>query len=178
MLNHYLNNPDTPYHVRGLVREMKEEINAVRRELQNLESIGILTSEKRSNKLLYTLNKESIFLKELKNLLRKDSKEIRLIARGLKELNPSLAILTDNFFTGKHQDKFDVDLLIVTEANAHQVNEALKPLEEKLEKELRVAAVSPNDLTFQIKKRDPFLLNLMAKDKITLIGSDQILYQI
>ena len=38
ILTVFLSNINTPYHVRGLVRMLDEEINAVRRELINLEN--------------------------------------------------------------------------------------------------------------------------------------------
>ena len=42
LLELYFANPTEMYHVRGVVREVKEEINAVRRELTRMESAGIL----------------------------------------------------------------------------------------------------------------------------------------
>src|SRR3990170_6158236 len=41
------------YHVRGIVREIGEEINAVRRELERLETVGILKKEPRGNRVYY-----------------------------------------------------------------------------------------------------------------------------
>ncbi len=43
------------YHVRGIVREIKEEINAVRRELEKMEKAGILKKEPRGNRVYYYL---------------------------------------------------------------------------------------------------------------------------
>ena len=44
ILGVYLSDLDTSHHVRELVRILDEEINAVRRELMNLEKAGILKS--------------------------------------------------------------------------------------------------------------------------------------
>jgi len=41
------------YHVRGIVREIKEEINAVRINLERLEKAGVLKKETRSNRVYY-----------------------------------------------------------------------------------------------------------------------------
>src|SRR3990167_11492783 len=46
------------YHVRGIVREVEEEINAVRRELDNLEKNGILKKEPRGNRVYYWVKPE------------------------------------------------------------------------------------------------------------------------
>ena len=46
ILEVFLSNLDAAHHVRELVRILDEEINAVRRELMNLESAGLLKSKK------------------------------------------------------------------------------------------------------------------------------------
>ena len=53
------------YHVRGIVREIKEEINAVRRELKRLEKAGILKSESRGNRLYYWARADYPFFGDL-----------------------------------------------------------------------------------------------------------------
>ena len=49
ILSIYMTNLAASHHVRGLVRLIDEEINAVRRELLNLESAEILKSKKVGN---------------------------------------------------------------------------------------------------------------------------------
>ena len=51
ILKTYLLDLKASFHIRELVRELDEEINAVRRELINLEEAGILKSKKDGNKL-------------------------------------------------------------------------------------------------------------------------------
>jgi len=52
-------------YIRELVRNTDENINAISRELSNLEEIGILTSKRRGNKKYYTINKNIIFLSNI-----------------------------------------------------------------------------------------------------------------
>ena len=47
VLKLFLSDVSEMYHVRGIVRETKEEINAVRRELGRLEKAGFLKKESR-----------------------------------------------------------------------------------------------------------------------------------
>ena len=53
LLELFYANPTEMYHVRGIVREIKEEINAVRRDLQRLEEAGIIKKEPRGNRIYY-----------------------------------------------------------------------------------------------------------------------------
>ncbi len=56
LLTLFYNNVDRPYYVREITRKIDEQINSVRRELQNLLSIGILKSVSRSNRLYYEVD--------------------------------------------------------------------------------------------------------------------------
>ena len=49
------------YYVREITRSIKEEINAVRRELDRMLTEGILKSEQRGNRLYYSLNTKYLF---------------------------------------------------------------------------------------------------------------------
>ncbi len=60
------------YHVRGLVRKVGAEINAVRRELENLESIGLVFKRQSSNRLYYTINTDHLFFPDLLSLFSKE----------------------------------------------------------------------------------------------------------
>ena len=65
ILKQYMFHPFDGYHVRGLVRLLDEEINAIRRELLNLKEAGILISHKDGNKLVYELNPECTISNDL-----------------------------------------------------------------------------------------------------------------
>ena len=53
VLELFFSNLTEMYHDRGIVREIREEINAVRRELERLEKAGILKKEPRGNRIYY-----------------------------------------------------------------------------------------------------------------------------
>lgn len=42
LLSLFYNNPERPFYVREITRKIDEQINSVRRELQNLLNIGIV----------------------------------------------------------------------------------------------------------------------------------------
>ena len=56
LLGLFLLNPEREVHVREISRITALNINAVRRELANLEEIGLLTSCTRGNARFYTVN--------------------------------------------------------------------------------------------------------------------------
>ena len=65
----FLENPEDPFFVREITREIKERINSVRRELDNLEKFGLITSKTENQKKYYSLDKNFVLYNELKSLL-------------------------------------------------------------------------------------------------------------
>jgi hypothetical protein len=56
LLRLFFSNPNRSFYVREITRIVDEQINSVRRELANLLSLGIITSDSSNNKLYYEVN--------------------------------------------------------------------------------------------------------------------------
>lgn len=171
ILDVYMSDFNASFHVRGLVRELDEEINAVRRELLNLESAGILKSRREGNKLVYTVNKKCPILWELRSLFFKDSEvgvKIKEVVDKISDVD--LVILTESFLTGEYENKTDVDMLFIGKMKVRELSSAMSEAEKDLEKQIRYSAITKEDFEFARKKKEPFLMNILEKDKIILIG--------
>jgi len=53
LLRLFFSNPNRSFYVREITRNIEEQINSVRRELANLLSLGLITSDSSNNKLYY-----------------------------------------------------------------------------------------------------------------------------
>lgn len=58
LLQLFYSNPNRAFYVREITRKIDEQINSVRRELSNLLSIGIITSDATNNRLYYEVNQD------------------------------------------------------------------------------------------------------------------------
>src|SRR5690606_13167920 len=58
LLQLFYSNPNRAFYVREITRKIDEQINSVRRELSNLLSIGIISSDTTNNRLYYEVNQE------------------------------------------------------------------------------------------------------------------------
>jgi len=58
-------------HVREVARRTGLNLNSVRRELENLETAGLLTSTRKGNLKLYTADQKSPIHEELKRIILK-----------------------------------------------------------------------------------------------------------
>lgn len=58
LLKLFFSNPNRSFYVREITRKVEEQINSVRRELANLLSLGLITSDSTNNKLYYEVNQK------------------------------------------------------------------------------------------------------------------------
>jgi DNA-binding transcriptional ArsR family regulator len=166
--------PPVELHVRALVRLLGEEINAIRRELKNLEIAGILVSEERGNKIVFKLNVRNPFLTDLRQLLFKDT---IVSSKLIKELEgfPEvvMAILTHNYIDQLYTSESDIDLLLIGKADVNQLNTVIGQIEKETGKQIRVSLITYDDFSFRKKKRDAFITNILYNQHVTLLGNEE-----
>ncbi|MCD8507329.1 winged helix-turn-helix domain-containing protein [Candidatus Woesebacteria bacterium] len=98
MIHLFFRNPNEIYYVREITREINEEINAVRRELERMTDAGMLKNEKRGNRLYYYLNKSYDFYPELLRLAAKSSGLGKEIKKARKTIgNPRFVTFSTKF---------------------------------------------------------------------------------
>ena len=158
-------------HIRGIVRKIDEEINAVRRELKNLESTGILIKEARGNRHYYKIDKECPIFNEILGLINKEFGMGKMIIENAKNLGDlRYAILTKAYIDNKHESEYDVDLMLIGSIHMDLVAKIIKEAEEQLGREIRYTVLSAEDFEFRKKKRDSFTLNIITRRNILLLG--------
>lgn len=175
LLSLFYNNPDRPFYVREITRKIDEQINSVRRELQNLLNIGIVRSVSQSNRLYYEVNPKYKFHKQLQEIFRQipaKSKEIKQTKeedRILKQLqkagNVRLAFLTGAFVRGSTQM---IDIFIVGDMNKAQLTRVIADLEKEMNRELNFTTMTIEDFDYRRSLNDRFLTDILDENKIIL----------
>ena len=65
LLGLFFENPDKSYYVREITRVIEEQINSVRRELTNLNALGLVKIENYENKVYYSANMKHPFARPM-----------------------------------------------------------------------------------------------------------------
>ena len=73
ILTLFLNDISKTYHLRQISREVDEEINAVKRELDILDKAKFVFKEKRLNKVLFVVNTKHILFDDFLRIIVKES---------------------------------------------------------------------------------------------------------
>ncbi len=173
LLRLFFMDTSTEMHIRGVVRKIDEEINAVRRELKNLAKAGILESEKRGNRLYYSVDDDCAIRYELIGLVNKEfglGKSI-LSRRDLLG-DVKYAILTTAYLEDHHPSPYDIDVLMVGNLSMKGVSSTIKAAESEIGREIRYTVMTEEEFEYRKKKRDTFILNILNKHKIMLVGDE------
>jgi len=171
LLTLFMLNPDKRFYVRELTRKTGENINSIRRELQKLEDIGLLTSKLEGNMKYYTVNKKMSIYTDLKNIFLKTEGIGNVLTDKLTELGKiNHAFIYGSFAKGEEQLSSDIDIMIVGDADEKKLIKIIRSLEERLSREINYTLLSMREFKSKIKNKDPFISNVMKENKIMLIG--------
>ncbi|MBU0569437.1 hypothetical protein KKB40_01500 [Patescibacteria group bacterium] len=175
ILELFLANTTEMYHVRGVVREIKEEINAVRRELERLEKAGILKKEHRGNRLYYWARGDYPFFGDILSMVAKTTGLGADIIENKQKIGKvSFTMFSGKFVRRKKRKKDDeVDILIVGNIVLPELAALIRKEESKRDVEINYAVMSREELDFRKKRRDPFLLGILAESRVMIIGDEQ-----
>ncbi len=173
----FFSNPNEMYHVRGVVREVKEEINAVRRDLLRLETAGVIKKEARGNRVYYWVRDDYPMFGDLLSMVAKTTGlGSELIANRQKLGKLGFVMFSGGFARHKPRKKEDqVDILIVGEVVLPELATMIRAEESRRGVEINYTVMSREELDFRRKRRDPFLQGIMAASRIMIIGDEDLL---
>lgn len=190
LLQLFFGNPNRSFYVREITRKVDEQINSVRRELANLQSIGIITSDTSNNKVYYEVNQKYENFSPLQELFggkvaakpkRAGSKaaakpEVVTAAEEANDLkalgNIEAACLLGQF---TRDEQSGIDMLVVGNVNTNALQKYVSELEEQEGKELRYTVFSLEDFKYRLTIKDRFLSNVLLSKKQILVDKAGLL---
>ncbi len=168
LLTLFLLNPEKEFFVRELTRELDEQINSVRRELDNLKKIGLLRSKTKNRKKYFVVNTSFIFYKELRSMIIKSNNSSENLVKNISKMGNLEFLLVSGLFL---QKKSPVDLLIVGDLDKDQLEGFLDQLD--AEEAIKFSLLSSKDFLYRLKCRDQFILDLI-QDSDNIIGVNKL----
>jgi predicted nucleotidyltransferase/predicted transcriptional regulator with HTH domain len=172
LLDAFLSLPKARFYIRELERKINEEAKNISRELKNLESLGLLTSESQGNQKYYSVNEDFFLYSELKGIIFKTTGVLGLLKEALAKLKGiDLAFIYGSYATGKETEISDVDLMIVGKPDLTELNREINRLEDKLNREINYMCFDREEYEERKKTKDAFISEILAEEKILLQGS-------
>jgi predicted transcriptional regulator len=181
LLRLFYSNPNRAFYVREITRKIDEQINSVRRELSNLLSIGLISSDTNNNRLYYEVNQKYEFYKPLSTIFGGAVLTEKVDAKStdnsktspLKQLgNIELAIFTGKF---TRDDRSGVDIMVVGDVNKTKFDKFISDLEAEEGHELRYTLMPVNEFTYRRQINDRFITSILSSKKQVLIDKNNVL---
>jgi len=169
----FYQNAEELYYVREISRKIKEEINAVRRELDRMLTAGILKSEQRGNRLYYYVNPSYIYYPEIQRMIAKSTglgQKLRKLRRKLGTIE--FVMFNGNFVEGKKPRQDELDVLIVGEVVLPELQVIMKEEEDVRGREIRYTVFSLEEFEFRKTRRDPFIMEVLYSTRIMVVGNE------
>lgn len=190
LLQLFYSNPNRSFYVREITRKIDEQINSVRRELANLLSIGIISSDNTNNRLYYEVNQAYDFYDPLLAIFGQPgtgSKPAKKVEKGktsasdspgterekIKALgNVDVALYTGQF---TRDETSGIDLLVAGDINQHALQKFIKELEAQEGKEIRYTVMTAQEFEYRRQIKDKFIDTVLGSKKQVLIDKHGIL---
>jgi len=179
ILNTFLLNSDKRYYIRQLARDLDLQVNAVRRELDNLAKIDLIKEDENSSKnrksvrdiKYFIVNSDYIFYHELRKIFSKARllKADQFFNDLQKLYTPKLLILSGLFLS---DFEANIDILIVAPKKAKdKIISLIEDLEKEISHELNYTYLSESEFTYRVQVMDRFLGDYLKRKKRILVNN-------
>lgn len=179
LLKLFFENPEKSFYVREMTRVIDEQINSVRRELLNLESIGIVKNETFDNKVYYSANNKhpfyrpmiDIFSKKIDTSREKDIKETtwETYTRPIKNYLKGLIV------TNRLPGQDGIDLLIIGNDKTKKLTRWAEVVEKRQGKPINYVIMSADDFKYRRSVHDRFVEDILEMEITEIIDPDKII---
>lgn len=169
LLNLFFENPGKSFYVREITRVIDEQINSVRRELSNLEGIGVVKNETYDNKVYYSANMKHVYAHALSEMF--NARTIEASEKEPKRTNvweelvkPVKLYLKGLIVTNRLPGQEGIDILIIGNDKTKKLTHWAEVVEKKMGKPLNYVIMSVDDYTYRKSVRDRFLTEVMEME--------------
>lgn len=174
ILELFFHNPNESFYLRRIVRDVDEEVNAVKRELDILSNERLLHKERRLNKIFYTLNKSYQFYDEFLRIFGKTTNLATVIYKNLPKIGKvKFAILSIKYLKQVQIKEDEIYLLFVGIVVVPEVAGIVSAAEKEFGREINYTVMTEEEFNFRKKNNDPFIWRFLKQPKIMLVGNEE-----
>lgn len=179
LLQLFFENPEKSFYVREMTRVIDEQINSVRRELLNLESIGIIKNETFDNKVYYSANNKHPFAHPLSEMFSRKidlSREKDVHSTTWDEYTrPVRRYLRGLVVTNRLPGQDGIDLLIIGDDKTKKLTHWAEIIEKKQGKPINYVIMSVDDFTYRRSVKDRFVEEILEMEISEIFDPEKII---
>ena len=160
------NNPEEKFYVREIARLTNKNASGVKRELDKLEHMELVTSEREGNLKYFKVNRNSSLFPELKGLIAKSLGLPGALKSILKASDAKAAFIYGPFVEDANLP--NLDLFVVSDSN--NIDKITGDIEKRFGREIRYTVMNQSEYKTKKKSGDRNLKKLLTSKKILLLG--------
>ncbi len=160
----FLNNPTRKYYVREITRLIDEQINSVRRELNNLNQIGIIEKTEQDRKMYYQVNQGFEHYIPLAAIF--SNQEISIEENLKRKWQPYIEQVKDylDFVYVANDKNCSLDILIIGDNSDNILSKWSAKVEKDFARELKYSIMNLKDYQYRLAIKDKFLADFLNQD--------------
>jgi len=170
--------PERSYYLREIARLTATLPGTLKREMDKLLEVGLLTVKKVGNQNHYQANRECPIYEDLSNILRKTSGLSDVLINALLPLSDKLqsAFVFGSVASGKVNARSDIDLMLIGDVSYAEVVRQLHQLQGQLGREINPKIYADKEWNKLMKDNGAFVHDVLSKPKLFIIGNEQQLH--
>ncbi len=158
-------------HGREIQRRSGLNDSTIRQELRKLVRLDLIWRRKDSNRVYYRAKTENPLYSEIRNLVLKTSGLADVLKSALRHKRIHIAFVFGSIASGEEQSGSDVDLMVIGNLGLRDLSRLLSGAEDKIGREINPYVVNDNEFRKRIQAGEHFVSNVMKKQKIFIVGS-------
>ena len=170
LLRFFVLNPGQRYDTKTISEKIKMDRKSMRSDLNALEKIEIITSEKLKGKKLYMVNEDFPYYLELEALFIKSN--IYPHCSEVKKYNSlgkvKLLVLS-GIFMNKNKSRLDL-LLVGDDISRSKVYEYVSNIEAEIGREIHYMQLSLEQFDYRLEMMDRFIIEFLSDSHITIVN--------
>ena len=151
------------FHMRGLARDLDEQINSVKRELDNLEELWVLKAKLELRKKIFTINPNFYLLREFQDIFLKSYNPLDDIKKYFKTQSLLEVIIVNESIKNKlfEDGKAILDIFMIGEVDRESFAEFLQSI--FFDKKIKFAIISTEDFFNRLSYGDKLIHNILRE---------------
>lgn len=166
LLQFFLTMPESSYFIRELERKIGEDAKNISRELNNLENIGLLRSEKRGLQKFYSTQADFLFYSELKAVFLKSSGLEGFFRDVFVGLDGIEKVFMKEFPSSEDEGAALIKLIFVGKPDMAILNDTVNDLIKRSGREVIYRCYSSEEFDERQRMDDSYILEVSAGEKI------------
>lgn len=156
------------FHMRWLARDLDEQINSIKRELDNLEELWVLKSREDNKKKVFFINKNFFLLEEFKWLFIKTYNPFESVKKYFKAQDSLDFVLVNDSIADKNVGtNCIVDIFLIWEIDKIDFNNFLAKT--FFNRKIKYAIITVDDFYKRLEFSDKLIYNILTQNWNTFL---------